>query len=82
MRRMNFIAAAIALALSASASSATLFIDNAKVHTAGPQGTLATGDVIVIDGVITAVAAELAAPAGATRIDAKASRSRRACSRD
>ncbi len=71
MRRMTLIAGAIALAFSASATSATLFIDNAKVHTAGAQGTLANGDVIVTDGVITAVAAELTAPAGAVRIDAK-----------
>ena len=80
MRRHSALAGALALALislaaasfaSAANAQAVLFIDNAKVHTAGPAGTLANGDVIVSDGVITAVGAELAAPAGATRIDAK-----------
>ena len=54
-----------------AAAGAVVFIDNAKVHTAGPAGTLANGDVLISDGVIRAVGAELAAPAGAIRIDAK-----------
>jgi len=71
MRQTTLIAGAVALALSLSANAATLFIDNARVHTAGPQGTLAIGDVIVTDGLITAVGAELSAPAGAAIVDAK-----------
>ena len=72
MRAFHALAGAVALALAGLASAqSVLFIDNAKVHTAGPQGTLANGDVIVTNGVISAVGAELAAPAGATRIDAK-----------
>lgn len=77
MRRLSTLAGALALGLTtllaagSAAAQAVLFIDNARVHTAGPQGTLANGDVIVTDGVITAVGAALTAPAGATRIDAK-----------
>ncbi|MCZ8318735.1 MAG: amidohydrolase family protein [Lysobacteraceae bacterium] len=72
MRDTTLIAGAIALALATlPVQAASLFIDNAKVHTAGPQGTLATGDVVVTDGVIAAVGPQLAAPAGATVIDAK-----------
>lgn len=76
MRRLSPLAGALALGLAsmlagAASAQAVLFIDNAKVHTAGPQGTLANGDVIITNGVISAVGAELAAPAGATRIDAK-----------
>ena len=75
MRRLDLLAGALALALAslaaAASAQAVLFIDNAKVHTAGPRGTLANGDVIVTDGVISAVGPELAAPAGATRVDAQ-----------
>ena len=75
MRALNRLAGALALAVATlagtSAAAQVLFIDNAKVHTAGTAGTLANGDVVVTNGVISAVGAELAAPAGATRIDAK-----------
>jgi hypothetical protein len=75
MRRMTSLAAALALALAsftgAASAQSVVFIDNAKVHTAGAAGTLANGDVLITNGVITAVGAELTAPAGATRIDAK-----------
>lgn len=77
MRRLSTLAGALALGLTTllgtgtAAAQSVLFIDNAKVHTVGPQGTLANGDVIVTDGLISAVGPELAAPAGATRIDAK-----------
>ncbi|HAI58300.1 MAG TPA: amidohydrolase [Xanthomonadaceae bacterium] len=77
MRRLSSLAAAIALGLVPFAAApavlaqSVVFIDNAKVHTVGPQGTLANGDVLITDGVISAVAAELSPPAGAVRIDAK-----------
>jgi hypothetical protein len=72
MRALSVLAGAVALALAGFASAqSVVFIDNAKVHTAGAAGTLANGDVVITDGVISAVGAELAAPAGATRIDAK-----------
>jgi hypothetical protein len=72
MRALSVLAGAVALALAGLASAqSVVFIDNAKVHTAGAAGTLANGDVVITNGVISAVGAELAAPAGATRIDAK-----------
>ncbi len=76
MRRLSALTQAVVLGLAGflaapQTTATTLFIDNARVHTVGPQGTLANGDVIVSNGVITAVGPELAAPAGATRIDAK-----------
>lgn len=77
MPRLHALTGALALGLATlsgagtAAAQAVLFIDNARVHTAGPQGTLANGDVLVTDGVITAVGAALTAPAGATRIDAQ-----------
>ena len=72
MRALSALAGAVALALAGLASAqSVVFIDNAKVHTAGAAGTLANGDVVITNGVISAVGAELAAPAGATRIDAK-----------
>lgn len=72
MRALSVLAGAVALALAGLASAqSVVFIDNAKVHTASAAGTLANGDVVITNGVISAVGAELAAPAGATRIDAK-----------
>ena len=72
MRALSVLAGAVALALAGVASAqSVVFIDNAKVHTAAAAGTLANGDVIITNGVISAVGAELAAPSGATRIDAK-----------
>lgn len=72
MRALSVLAGAVALALAGLASAqSVVFIDNAKVHTAGAAGTLANGDVVITNGVISAVGAELSAPAGATRIDAK-----------
>ena len=71
MRALSVLAGAVALALAGFASAqSVVFIDNAKVHTAGAAGTLANGDVVITNGVISAVGAELTAPAGATRIDA------------
>ena len=53
----------------ASHSQAVL-IRNATVHTAGAQGTLQNADVLVQGGIIRAVGTGLAAPAGATTVDA------------
>ena len=71
MRRLSLLAGALALALAGLASAQAVFIDNARVHTAGPAGTLENGDVLITDGLITAVGRELAPPPGALRIDAK-----------
>ena len=48
----------------------TIVITNAKIETAGPQGEIASGAVVIKDGKIAAVGANLAAPAGARVIDA------------
>lgn len=47
-----------------------LLIRNATVHTASARGSLEHGDVLVQGGVIRAVGAGLAAPAGATVVEA------------
>lgn len=65
--------ATLAAALSSIAFTANaqeVLIRQAKVHTAAAQGTLENTDVLVRDGKIVAVAAGLAAPAGATVIEA------------
>ncbi len=69
-----FAAAALAagLVLAATAASAQeVLIRNAKVHTAGPQGTLDGADVLVSGGVVRAVGPGLSAPAGAQVVDAQ-----------
>lgn len=59
------------ISLMASVSSAeTTLIKGAKVHTMSPQGVLETGDVLIEDGVIKSVAAELSIDADKV-IDAK-----------
>ncbi len=47
-----------------------VLIRNATVHTAGTQGTLQNTDVLVQGGTIRAIGSGLAAPAGATTVDA------------
>ncbi|MBO9698480.1 MAG: hypothetical protein J7499_19990, partial [Sphingopyxis sp.] len=51
-----------------------LLIRNATVHTASAQGTLQDADVLVQGGIIRAVGIGLAAPAGATTVDAAGQR--------
>lgn len=65
--------ALLALLLSAAATAAAqdVLIRNATVHTAGTQGTLKNADVLVRNGVIQAVGAGLAAPAGVDTVDAQ-----------
>lgn len=62
-----FLAVALMLAV-APTFAADILIKNAKIHTAGPAGTLATGSVLVRDGRIAAVGASVAA-GGAQVID-------------
>jgi imidazolonepropionase-like amidohydrolase len=62
--------AALLLVLAAPALAEELFIKGAKIHTMGPAGTLASGNLLVRDGLIVAVGANVAAPAGAKVIDA------------
>ncbi len=69
MRKPALIAAALLLA-PALAGAQELLIRGARVHTAGAAGTLESADVLVQDGRIAAVGNGLAAPAGATVIEA------------
>ena len=54
----------------ADASAQDVLIKGARVHTAGDAGTLERADVLVRDGVIRAIGADVAAPAGVTVFDA------------
>jgi len=54
-----------------AASAETLVIANARLETAGPAGEIASGTVVIKDGKITAVGAEIAPPPGARVIDAQ-----------
>lgn len=71
MRKVLFSACALAaLTLSFAAKAETVAVTNAKILTAGPAGEIASGTVVFKDGKITAVGANVAAPAGARVIDA------------
>jgi imidazolonepropionase-like amidohydrolase len=56
--------------VAAVASAQTLAITGAKVHTAGPDGTLENASIIVSGARIVAVGADVTIPADATIIDA------------
>jgi len=58
------------LALALPAAAATTAIVGGKVHTVGPQGTIENGTVLIVDGRIAAVGADVEVPAGAETIDA------------
>ncbi len=62
---------AFALAAALPAAAQDLLIRDATVHTAGARGTLKDHDVLVQGGVVRAIAPDLAAPAGATIVEAK-----------
>jgi len=71
MRKALFSAcAALALAFGVAATAETVAITNARILTAGPAGEIASGTVVFRDGKITAIGANVAAPAGARVIDA------------
>jgi imidazolonepropionase-like amidohydrolase len=53
------------------AAAETVAITGATVHTMGPQGTIQNGTVVIRDGRIQAVGANVAVPAGARTIDAR-----------
>lgn len=55
----------------APAQAQTVAITNARILTAGPGGVIANGTVVVRDGKIVAVGANVATPAGAQVVDAK-----------
>ncbi|MGA0606995.1 amidohydrolase family protein [Phenylobacterium sp. VNQ135] len=64
-------AAVAALAFAAQTQAATFAITNGRVLTAGPAGEIAQGTVLVRDGKIVAVGANVSVPAGAQIVDAK-----------
>jgi len=68
---VNRLLIAFAFAFALPAAAQDLLVRNATVHTAGAQGTLEGHDVLVQGGVVRAVGANLAAPAGTPVLDAK-----------
>ena len=64
-------AMAASMGISSTSIATETLVRGATVHTASSQGTLKNADVLVRDGLIVAVGTGLAAPAGATIIDAK-----------
>lgn len=66
------LAAAAVLAFAASPAAAeTVAIVNARIMTAGPQGTIENGTVVIRDGRIDSVSSGSRTPAGARVIDAR-----------
>ncbi len=59
-----------ATTLPAAAAAQTILIQNARIHTVGPQGTIENGDLLIQNGVIEAIGADIPQPAGATVINA------------
>jgi len=70
VKKLALIAAALLLA-PALAAAQDILVRGARVHTAAAAGTLANADVLVQGGRIAAVGSNLAAPAGATVVEAK-----------
>ncbi len=73
LKHASFAFAALALLAAprdAAAQDTVTAITNAKIMTVGPAGNIENGTILIQDGKITAVGAEVAAPAGATVIDA------------
>jgi len=69
---LKALACAAVLALAASPAMAeTVAIINARILTAGPQGEIANGTVVIRDSRIEAVGANVRPPAGARVIDAQ-----------
>jgi len=66
---MRILSLLLALVAAAPVAAADVLIRNARVHTLGPAGTLESGSVLIRDGRIAAVGANVAAPAGAQVID-------------
>jgi imidazolonepropionase-like amidohydrolase len=64
-------ALACALALSAPAAAETVLIQNGRIVTNGAAGIIENGDVLIVDGAIQAVGANIATPRGARVVDAQ-----------
>jgi imidazolonepropionase-like amidohydrolase len=71
MIRSLLLGAAAAAALSGAAYAQTFAVTNARIHTAGPAGDIESGTVVVRDGRIAAVGANVQVPSGARVIDAQ-----------
>jgi imidazolonepropionase-like amidohydrolase len=69
MRLLSALLLAVALATPAVAE--TVLIENGRVVTNGAAGTIQNGDVLIVDGRISAVGATITAPRGARVIDAQ-----------
>ncbi|MET0289790.1 MAG: amidohydrolase family protein [Pseudoxanthomonas sp.] len=68
--RKHLLIAALLGAAALPATAQDVLIRQATVHTAGSRGTLQNTDVLVQGGVIRAIGSGLAAPAGATVVEA------------
>lgn len=60
----------LAAALVTPAAAETILINNGRIVTNGAGGTIENGDVLIVDGRISAVGANIAAPRGARVIEA------------
>jgi imidazolonepropionase-like amidohydrolase len=69
LRRLALLAGAAAV-LAGPAAAQTLAVTNARIHTAGPAGDIASGTVLIRDGKVAAVGANVSIPAGVRTIDA------------
>jgi imidazolonepropionase-like amidohydrolase len=70
MRKPLLLLAGLALA-ALPAAAETVVITGATLHTLGSQGTIQNGSLVIENGRIKAVGANVAAPAGARTIDAR-----------
>jgi len=70
VKKLALLAVALLLAPGLAAAQ-DILVRGARVHTAASAGTLQNADVLVQDGRIAAVGSNLAAPAGATVIEAE-----------
>lgn len=68
---MRIFAIALAAVFSAQLPAQTIFIDDATVHTMLGQGPMENADILIVDGVITAVDYGLEIPADAELIEAE-----------
>jgi imidazolonepropionase-like amidohydrolase len=69
--KRSLLLAAIAFAAPVLAFAAPVAITNARIETAGPAGSIPNGTLVMDNGRIVAVGANVAIPAGARVIDAK-----------
>ncbi|MEZ5971324.1 MAG: amidohydrolase family protein [Hyphomonadaceae bacterium] len=60
----------LAVAIATPAAAETILINNGRVVTNGAEGIIENGDVLIVDGRISAVGANIAAPRGARVIEA------------